>query len=76
VTRRTLAIFAVSGIAVAAAALAVTASAGSSAKQRIEIAFNQQAGTFVLTPLTAGPILRDSGKYSSCCWTRRDFTRD
>jgi hypothetical protein len=72
-----LAIAAVFGIAVAAALLAGIASAGASAEQqRVAIAFNQNAGTFVLTPLTAGPMARDTGTYTSCCWTQFRSTRD
>jgi hypothetical protein len=64
-------------VAIAAAVLASVASASPSAKQqRIAIAFDQKAGTFVLTPLTPGPIVRDSGTYTSCCWTERHSTRD
>jgi hypothetical protein len=69
--------------AVVAAALLTTvvagiATAGSAAekKQRVEITFHSLAKTFVLVPLTPGPIRRDSGTYSSCCWTRRFVTRD
>lgn len=67
----------VAALAVAAALLAGVASASSPAKQqRIAIAFSQKAGTFVLTPLAPGPILHDSGTYTSCCWTERYSIRD
>lgn len=70
-------ILAVAALAIGAVVLAGMASGGSSTKrQRIAIAFNQKSGTFVLTPLAPGPMLRDSGKYTSCCWTRVESTRD
>jgi hypothetical protein len=78
-TRTIVCICVASGIvlAVTGARAATVASAASSEKhQRIAIAFNQPAGTFVLTPLTAGPIRRDSGTYNSCCWTQLYSIRD
>ena len=65
-----------------AAAVAAIATAGSGARnhqmrnQRIAITFHSLAQSFVLVPLTPGPMRRDSGSYSSCCWTRRFSTRD
>ena len=68
---------AVAGALATAAVAAGIATAGSTARQqRIAIVFHSQARTFVLTPLTSGPLRRDRGTYSSCCWTRRFFTRD
>jgi hypothetical protein len=65
-------------LSVAAATLAGVATAGPSAKptqQRIAIAMDKAPG-FVLTPLTSGPIRRDSGTWTACCWTDRAVTRD
>jgi hypothetical protein len=63
---------------VAAAIVAGAATAGQpSAQQRIAITSpNGNASAFVLTPLTPGPIVRDSGTASFCCWTRRFIQRD
>jgi hypothetical protein len=70
-----VAVVAVAGIA--AALLAGGASARSAAKQqRIAIAIQPEAGTFVLKPLSTGPVVRDSGKGNFCCWTSKDSTRD
>jgi hypothetical protein len=64
-------------VALTTALMAGGATAGHATKQqRIAIDFYAKSGTFVLTPLTAGPIRSDSGMYSSCCWTRRRFVRD
>lgn len=60
--------------AAAAVLLTAVASAGSAAeKQRVTI---QVKDGFVLTPLTAGAIKRDTGTSSFCCWTQRSITRD
>lgn len=73
--RKTLAAAAVLGVA--AALLANVAIADSARKQqRILIDFHSLAKRFVLTPLSSGPLRRDSGPYTSCCWTRRFYTRD
>jgi hypothetical protein len=67
----------VAAVMTAAAAVAGIATAGSAVqRQRVAIVFHSLAKRFVLTPLTSGPIRRDSGPYTSCCWTRRFFTRD
>jgi hypothetical protein len=71
-------ILAAAALAIAAATLAGVATAGPSAKpkqQRIAIVL-QKNGKFVLTPLASGPIQRDSGTFTACCWTRNVFTRD
>jgi hypothetical protein len=48
-----------------------------SAQQRIAITSpNGNANVFVLTPLTSGPIVRDSGTASYCCITPRFVQRD
>jgi len=73
--RRVLAV--VGLVAVAAAVLVGLATAGTATRQQqVEITFHSLAKTFVLVPLTSGPIRRDSGTYSSCCWTQRFYTRD
>ena len=48
------------------------------AQQRIAITSpgSIDSGVFVLTPLTSGPIGRDSGTRTFCCWTRRFRQRD
>jgi hypothetical protein len=67
----------VAALAVAAVLLAGVAPANSfTRQQRIAIAFDQKSGTFVLTPFAPGPLLRDSGTYTSCCWTKRYASRD
>jgi len=71
-------------IAVLAAAAAVTltavATAGPvAAKQRVAIQFGMNGtygGAFVLTPLTAGAVKRDTGTVTFCCWTQRWIMRD
>jgi hypothetical protein len=48
-----------------------------SAQQRIAITSpNGNSNAFVLTPLTPGPIVRDSGTASNCCITPRFIHRD
>jgi hypothetical protein len=65
---------------VVAAALATGAAMGghAAAQQRIAITSpgSIDSGVFVLTPLTSGPIGRDSGTRIYCCWTRRFSQRD
>jgi hypothetical protein len=63
---------------VAAVVLSGVATAGpASVKQRIAISTAKGNGfSFVLTPLTSGPLARDSGSASACCWTQRFITRD
>jgi hypothetical protein len=63
---------------VAAAIAAGSATAGqTSGQQRIAITSpNGNNGVFVLTPLTPGPIVRDSGTASYCCVTPRFVQRD
>lgn len=70
-----LAIVAAGGIT--AALLAGGATARSAVKQqRIAIAIQPEAGTFVLKPLSSGAVARDSGRVNFCCWTSKDSTRD
>jgi hypothetical protein len=74
---RSKAMLGVAALVLASAVAAGIATAGSSVKQqRIAIAFDQKSGTFVLAPITLGPVSKDSGTYTSCCWTRRVLTRD
>jgi hypothetical protein len=63
---------------VAAAACTAAADAGRAvSKQRIAITTAVGDGhAFVLAPLTAGPVARDSGTASACCWTQRLVTRE
>lgn len=65
---------------VGAAAFVATgmASAGhTTAHQRIAIVNpGGNSGTFVLTPLTSGPIKPDSGTATACCWTGQLSQRD
>jgi hypothetical protein len=65
-------------LVVAATVVTGAASAGHTvALQRIAISFPKgSTDAFVLTPLAAGPIKRDSGSSSACCWTQRFFQRD
>lgn len=61
--------------AVILTAVATASPAGS--KQRILITTPKGNGhAFVLAPLTAGPLARDSGTASACCWTERFIKRD
>jgi hypothetical protein len=67
--------------ALVGAAAIVTGGASAShtaALQRIAISFpkGNVDSSFVLTPLASGPVKRDSGSSSACCWGRRFFQRD
>jgi hypothetical protein len=63
-------------LALAVSACVGVATAGPAAKQqRIMIDFHSLEKRFVMTPLTSGPLRPDSGPYTSCCWTRRFYTR-
>jgi hypothetical protein len=44
-------------------------------RQRISITGKGETHTFVLTPLTAGALRRDSGRFSDCCWRERIVVR-
>jgi hypothetical protein len=70
----------VSLTALSAATAIVTgvATAGPAAvQQRIAITSPRgNSAAFVLTPLTSGPIVRDSGTATACCWTGRFIRRD
>ena len=68
---------AAAALVVAVAVVTGVATAGHAAKQRIAIVSpGGNTGVFVLTPLTSGPIVRDSGTATACCWTRRFIQRD
>jgi hypothetical protein len=70
---------AVAALVVAAAVVASgTASAGhTAAHQRIAIVNpGGNSGSFALTPLTSGPVKRDSGTATACCWAGRVIQRD
>jgi hypothetical protein len=69
---------ALSVLLVAAAIVTGVATAGPAAmQQRIAITSpSGNSGAFVLTPLTSGAIVRDSGSATACCWTRRFIKRD
>ena len=69
---------ALAALAAVAVVLSGVATAGpAAAKQRIAITTAKGNGhSFVLTPLTSGPVARDSGTASACCWTERFVTRD
>jgi hypothetical protein len=72
---------ALSILAVVAAAVASMAVAGPSKKpkqQRIVISATASGDPdhFVLRPRTPGPVKRDSGVRSACCWTQRFIVRD
>ena len=77
---RTRILIAAAVLAMAATAFAGIATAGSARtttkQQRIAIVLHDKSSTFVLTPLTSGPIQQDSGKWSACCWTNSSVTRD
>jgi hypothetical protein len=61
----------------AALTLTSLAAAGPlNARQRISITGKGDGHTFVLAALTAGPLRRDSGTFSDCCWTERVIMRD
>jgi hypothetical protein len=65
-------------LSIAAAIVTGAATAGhTAARQRIAITTaSGNSATFALTPLTTGPIMRDSGTATACCWTRRFIQRD
>lgn len=60
-------------------AATVTAIAAGGAATRQQVAFeytNGNPGKMRLMPLTAGPVLRDSGSTSWCCWTQKFVRQD
>jgi hypothetical protein len=66
------------GCWVAALALVLTPATGAeSGRQRVAVVANSKnPGSFVLTPLSAGPAKRDSGTTSYCCVHSHSTTRD
>ena len=70
-----LAVAAVGGIA-ALLAGGATASGSAVKHQRIAIVLGSNVSTFKLTPLTTGPVHRDSGSVDACCFARQNVTRD
>lgn len=67
---------AVVAFGLAAVVLVTVATAGPVAtKQRVAIQ-GDEGGGFVLTPLTAGSLRRDTGTATFCCWTTRAVVRD
>lgn len=71
-------LFATAALVVVATVVTGAASAGhASSLQRIALTFPAaNTDTFVLTPLASGPIARDAGTSTDCCWSRRFFKRD
>jgi hypothetical protein len=65
-------------LAVSATVVTGVATAGNTAApQRIAITSARgNTANFVLTPLTSGPITRDSGTATACCFTRRFIRRN
>jgi hypothetical protein len=65
-------------LSVAAAVVTGVAAAGHTAgRERIAITTaSGSSDTFVLIPLASGPIGRDSGTATACCWSRRFVKRD
>ena len=63
---------------VVAAMVTGAATAGrTAAPQRVAITSpSGNSSAFVLTPLTSGDVVRDSGTATACCWTRRYIQRD
>jgi hypothetical protein len=68
---------AIAACIIAAATLTAVATASpAGSKQRIVITTAEGNGyAFVLTPLSAGPLARDSGTAAACCWTERFIKR-
>src|SRR6185437_9047395 len=73
-------------LAVTVAALGAAAAIGTgiataghtaTAPERVAITSpHGNSGLFILTPLTPGPIARDAGTATACCWTQRFIRRD
>jgi hypothetical protein len=69
---------AVAVLAITAVTLTAGAAAGPVAAKQ-QVAIQLTVGTnepFVLAPLTAGAIKRDTGVATFCCWSSRQVTRD
>jgi len=70
---------AVAALGVAAAIATGIATAGHAAAAAERVAITSPHGNsdlFVLTPLAPGPIARDAGTATACCWTPRFIRRD
>ena len=66
---------AVAALTTAAATLAAVATAGpTTTRQRVAI--QVKGATFVLTPLSPGPIKPDGGTAAFCCWKQRSTVRN
>jgi hypothetical protein len=64
-------------ILIAAAALSSAAATGAvGTKQRVAIQRTAGSDAVALIPLTSGALGRDSGTFTSCCWSRRFVMRD
>jgi len=64
-------------LGVAAVGTGVATAGHTAAEQRIAITSpHGNTAVFVLEPLTSGPVVRDSGTATACCWTRRFIRRD
>jgi hypothetical protein len=62
---------------VSAMSAAVATAGPTAAQQRVAITSpHGNSALFVLTPLAPGPLVRDSGTATACCWTRRFVQRD
>jgi len=68
----------VAALGVAAAIGTGIATAGhAAAAERVAITSpHGNSGLFILTPLAHGPIARDAGTATACCWTQRFIRRD
>ena len=68
---------ALAALAVAGATVLASAAAGGpvAAKQRISIVVDGKTGTFILSPLSAGSLVRDTGKVTDCCYGLKRITR-
>ena len=65
-------------VAVMGATMLTSAADGQpvAAKQRISIVVDGKTGTFVLSPLSTGNVLRDTGKVTECCYGQQHIMRD
>lgn len=74
--RKLLVAAAVLGVAVVSATGIANAGRSAAAQRVVIVSPHGNFALFVLTPLTAGPIVRDSGTTTACCWTQRFVQRD
>ena len=65
-------------VAVMGATMLTTAADGRpvATKQRISIVVDGKTGTFILSPLSTGNVLRDTGKVTDCCYGQQHIMRD